>query len=112
MCMLELERVRSSTVFSVACRVLCVFNQGNAVFEVLIRKFKVQSSFIMCSVLVVSEVKSDRACFHSWLVKQQPKKSQSFSFASFAVKTGFSEQVIQSSVRGRHGYNPKLVDRK
>ena len=23
----------------------------------------------------------------------------------FTVKTGFSEQVIQSSVRGRHGYN-------
>ena len=40
---LELERVRSSSVFSVPCRlqpkVLCVFNQGNAVFEVLIRKF-------------------------------------------------------------------------
>ena len=49
---------------------------------------------------------------HSWLVKQRPKKWQSFSVASFAVKTGFSEQVIQSSVRGRHGYNPKLVDRK
>ena len=28
------------------------FNQGNAVFEVLIRKIKVQSSIIMCSVLV------------------------------------------------------------
>ena len=76
-CMLELERVRSSTVFSVPCRlqskVLCVFNQGNAVFEVLIRKFKVQSSIIMYSVLVVSEVKSDRACFHSWLVKHAEK---------------------------------------
>ena len=33
-------------------KVLCVFNQGNAVFEVLIRKIKVQSSIIMCSVLV------------------------------------------------------------
>ena len=33
------------------------------------------------------------------------KKSQYFSFASFTVKTGFSEQVIQSSVSGRHGYN-------
>ena len=55
-CMLELERVRSSSVFSVLCRlqpkVLCVFNQGNAVFEVLIRKFKVQSSIVMCSALV------------------------------------------------------------
>ena len=28
------------------------FNQGNAVFEVLIRKIKVQSSITMCSVLV------------------------------------------------------------
>ena len=28
------------------------FNQGNVVFEVLIRKIKVQSSIIMCSVLV------------------------------------------------------------
>ena len=28
------------------------FNQGNAVFEVLIRKIKGQSSIIMCSVLV------------------------------------------------------------
>ena len=33
------------------------------------------------------------------------KKSQYFSFASFIVKTGFSEQVIQSSISGRHGYN-------
>ena len=33
------------------------------------------------------------------------KKSQYFSFASFTVKTGFSEQVIQSSISGRHGYN-------
>ena len=38
-------------------------------------------------------------------MKQRPKKSQYFSFASFTVKTGFSEQVIQSFVRGRHGYN-------
>ena len=38
-------------------------------------------------------------------MKQRPKKSQYFSFASFTVKTGFSEQVIQSSVSGRHGYN-------
>ena len=45
-------------------------------------------------------------------MKQRPKKSQSFSFASFTVKTGFSEQVIQSSVRGRDGYNAKSVDRK
>ena len=56
MCVLELESVRSSSVFSVPCRlqskVLCVFNQGNAVFEVLIQKFKVQSSIIICSVLV------------------------------------------------------------
>ena len=41
--MLELERVRSSSVFSVPCRlqpkVLSVFNQGNAAFKVLIRKF-------------------------------------------------------------------------
>ena len=62
-CMLELERVSSPSVFSVPCRlqpkVLCVFNQGNAVFEVLIRKIKGQSSIIMCSVLL-SEAKSDR----------------------------------------------------
>ena len=37
------------------------FNQGNAVFEVLIRKIKVQSSIIICSVLV------ERG-FHSQLV--------------------------------------------
>ena len=55
-CMLELERVRSPSVLSVPCRlqpkVLCVSNQVNAVFEVLIRKIKVQSGIIMCSVLV------------------------------------------------------------
>ena len=55
-CMLELKRVRSPSVLSVPCllqpKVLCVFNQGNAVFEVLIRKIKVQSSIIMCGVLV------------------------------------------------------------
>ena len=109
--MLELERVSSSSIFPVPCRlqpkVLCVFNRGNAVFEVLIRKIKGQSSIIMCSV---SEAKSDRACFHFQLVKQQPKKSQSFSFASFTVKTGFSKQVIQSSVRGGHGYNQQLIE--
>ena len=71
-CMLELERVRSQSVLLVPCRlqpkVLCVFNQGNVVFEVLIRKIEGQSSIIMCSVLL-SEAKSDRACFHSQLVK-------------------------------------------
>ena len=55
-CMLELERVSSPSVFSVPCRlqpkVLCVFNQGNAVFEVLIQ-IKGQSSIIMCSVLLI-----------------------------------------------------------
>ena len=104
-CMLELERVSSLSVFSVPCRlqpkVLCVSNQGNAVFEVLIRKIKGQSSIIMCSVLL-SEANSDRVCFHFQLVKQRLKKSQSFSFASFTVKTGYSKQVIQSSVRGGH----------
>ena len=43
---LELERVRSPNVLSVPCRLqlklLWVFNQGNAVFEVLIPKIKVQ----------------------------------------------------------------------
>ena len=33
-------------------RFCAFFNQGNVVFEVLIRKIKVQSSIIMCSVLV------------------------------------------------------------
>ena len=50
-CTLELERVSSPSVFSVSCRlqpkVLSVFNQGNAAFEVLIRKSKVQSSIIL-----------------------------------------------------------------
>ena len=95
--------------------ILCIFNQGNAVFEVLMRKIKVhvQSSIVtVCAAHWFREVKSDRACFHSQLVKQRPKKSQSFSFASFTVKTGYSEQAIQSSVRGRHGYNLKSVDRK
>ena len=63
-CILELERVSPPSVFSVPCRfqpkVLCVFNQGNPIFEVLIRKIKGQSSIIMCSVLL-SEAKSDRA---------------------------------------------------
>ena len=58
------------------------FNQGNSVFEVLIRKIKGQSSIIMCSVLL-SEAKNECTCFHSQLVKQWPKKSQSFSFASW-----------------------------
>ena len=114
--MLELEKVSSTSVFSVLCRlqpkVLCVFNQGNAVFEVLIRKIKGQSSIIMCSALL-SEAKSDRACFHSQLVKQRPKNSPSFSFTSFTVKTGFSKQEIQSSVRGVQGYtsyNQQLIE--
>ena len=50
--MIEMERVRSLSVFSVPCRlqpkVLSVFNQENAVFEVLIRKIKVQPSIILC----------------------------------------------------------------
>ena len=112
-CVLKLERVSSSSVFSVPCqlqpKVLCVFNQGNAVFEVLILKIKGQSSIIMCRVLL-SKAKSDRACFLFQLVKQWPKKSRSFSFASFTVKTGFSKQVIQSSVRGGHGYNQQLIE--
>ena len=33
------------------------------------------------------------------------KNSQYFSFASFTVKTGFSEQVIRSSISGSRGYN-------
>ena len=107
-CMLELERVSSPSVFSVPCRlqpkVLCAFNQGNAVFEVLIRKIKGQSSVLL------SEAKSGRARFHFQLLKQRLKKSQSFSFASFTVKTGFSKQVIQSSVRGGHGYNQQLIE--
>ena len=52
-CMLELKRVSSPSIFSVPCRlqlkVLCIFNQGNTVFEVLIRKIIGQSSVIMCS---------------------------------------------------------------
>ena len=102
--------------FSVSCqlqpKVLSVFNQENAVFEVLIRKIKVQSSIILCmqrtSLVGLKAIARD----HSQLVKQRLKKLQSFIFASFTVKTGFSEQVIQSSVRGRHCYNPKSVDRK
>ena len=43
-CTLELESVRSSSVFSVPCRlqpkILCVFNQGNALFEDLIQRLK------------------------------------------------------------------------
>ena len=59
-CMIEMERVRSLSVFSVPCRlqpkVLSVFNQENAVFEVLIRKIiEVQSSIILCArVSIVS----------------------------------------------------------
>ena len=35
------------------------------------------------------------------------KNAQYFSYASFTIKTGFriSEQLIQSSISGRHGYN-------
>ena len=115
-CMLELKRVSSPSVFSVPCRlqpkVLCVFNQGNAVFEVLIRKIKGQSSIMMCSVLL-SEAKTDRAFPFSaciFFVKQRPKKSESFSFASSTVKTGFSKQVIQLSVREGRGYNQQLIE--
>ena len=59
-CMIEMERVRSLSVFSVPCRlqpkVLSVFNQENAVFEVLIRKIiEVQSGMILCArVSIVS----------------------------------------------------------
>ena len=59
-CMIEMERVHSLSIFSVPCRlqpkVLSVFNQENAVFEVLIRKIiKVQSSIILCArVSIVS----------------------------------------------------------
>ena len=59
-CMIEMERVRSLSVFSVPCRlqpkVLSMFNQENAVFEVLIRKIiEVQSSMILCArVSIVS----------------------------------------------------------
>ena len=113
-CMLELERVSSLSVFSVPYRlqpkVLCVFNQGNAVFEVLIRKIKGQSSIIMCSVLLQLVRLKPIARFHFQLVKQRPKKSESFSFASFTVKTGFSKQVIQLSVREGHGYNQQLIE--
>ena len=50
-CMIEMERVRSLSVFSVPCRlqpkVLSVFNQENAVFEVIIRKIKVQGKVLV-----------------------------------------------------------------
>ena len=45
------------------------------------------------------------------LVKQQLKKSRSLVWLP-SLLTGFSKQVIQSSVRGGYGYNPKSVDRK
>ena len=59
-CMIEMERVHSLSVFSVPCRlqpkVLSMFNQEYAVFEVLIRKIiEVQSSIILCArVSIVS----------------------------------------------------------
>ena len=50
--MIKMERVRSLSVFSVPCRlqpkVLSVFYQENAVFEVLIRMIKLISSKILC----------------------------------------------------------------
>ena len=64
----------------------------------------------MCSVLL-SEAKSDRA-FPFSACETAAEKSQSFSFASFTVKTGFSKQVIQSSVSGGHGYNQQLIENK
>ena len=78
MCMIEMERVRSLSVFSVPCRlqpkVLSVFNQENAVFEVLIRKIKVQSSIILCMRRTgLAGLKAIVRC-HSQLVKQRPKK--------------------------------------
>ena len=105
-CADELERVRSSSVssrfFADYNRKYCAFfNKGNAVFEDLIQKIKA----LLRAAYWFSEVKSDRACFHSQLVKQRSKKSQYFSFASFTIKTWFSEQAIQSSVSGTHGYN-------
>ena len=50
--MIKMERVHSLSVFSVPCRlqpkVLSVFYQENAVFEVLIRMIKLISSIILC----------------------------------------------------------------
>ena len=37
---------------------------------------------------------------------------QSWSLVPLIFQTGFREQVIQSSVWIRHGYNPISVDRK
>ena len=49
------------------------FNQGNAVFEVLIRKIKVQSSIIMCSVLVVACVAGG---FYGWAHRKAGHEGQ------------------------------------
>ena len=55
-------------------------------FSKLIQKTKVQSSIITCSVLVAI------ARFHSQLVKQRPKKLQSFSFALYCLLLGLVDR--------------------
>ena len=53
---------------------------------------------------------SNRACFHSQLLKVLESRNLLVSLPSLFI-AGFSGQVFQSSVRGRHGYNLKSVDK-
>ena len=105
-CMIEMERVRSLSVFLGSLPITT-----ESIERVWSRKCCFWS-FDSKDYWATIKHNFVRACFHCQLVKQRLKMSQSLSFASFTVKTGFSEQVIQSSVRRRHCYNPKSVDRK
>ena len=66
----------------------------------------------------LSERISEAICLiHSHFVtavKQPPKKGRHNRVVYFALffQTGFNEQVTQSYVGTKHGYNPKSVDSK
>ena len=64
----------------------------------------------------LSERISEAICLiHSYFVtsvKQPPKKAATIVYFALFFQTGFNEQVTQSSVGTKHGYNPKSVDSK
>ena len=68
-CMLELERVRSSSVFSLLCqlqaKVSCVFLIKEMLFSKVLFK-RLKHNYVQRTGF--SEGKSDRACFNSRLV--------------------------------------------
>ena len=60
----------------------------------------------------LSERISEAICLiHSHFVTEKGRNNRVVYFALF-FQTGFNEQVTQSSVGTKHGYNPKSVDSK